>query len=180
MVTDAYREATGAEIALQPGEELGGDLPAGSVTRGDLLSILPGREHLVILELSGDGLKRAVGQIAQTRRDLPQVSGLEMVVEGTGEAGKGRRIVEVRSGEKPLVSGETYRVAMPAALAADFRIRAFSEARNRTDSFINTTDAVLTWFGFHKKADGKVEGRIRQKQAEASGREGLDSPGKKG
>ncbi len=180
VVTDAYREATGAEIALQPGEELRGDLPAGPITRGDLLSILPGREHLVILELSGDALKRAVGQIAQTRRDLPQVSGLEMVVEGIGEAGRGRRIVEVRSGEKPLVSGETYRVAMPAALAADSRIRAFSEARNRTDSFINTTDAVLAWFESHKKADGKVEGRIRQKQAEASGREGLDSSGKKG
>ncbi|MCL4515793.1 MAG: 5'-nucleotidase C-terminal domain-containing protein [Firmicutes bacterium] len=180
VVTDAYREATGAEIALQPGEELRGDLPAGPVTRGDLLSILPGREHLIIIELSGDGLKRAVDQIARTRRALPQVSGLEIVVEGTGEAGKGRRIVEVRPGEKLPAAGGTFRVAVPAALARDHRVQAFSEARHRTDSFVNTTDAVLTWFESHKKADGKVEGRIRQKQAEASGGEGLDSPGKKG
>lgn len=160
VVTDAYREATGAEVALQPGEGLKGDLPAGPVTLGDLFALLPAREHLILMEISGARLEQAVAQMVRSRQEVVQISGIELLVAGTG---KGKQVLEVRSGGKPLAPGRIYRVAMPATLALDPRIGAFSGARNRTDTFVRAADALARWFESHKEAEGGLEGRIRQK-----------------
>ncbi|MCL2108732.1 MAG: 5'-nucleotidase C-terminal domain-containing protein [Oscillospiraceae bacterium] len=48
LVADAYREASGAEIAIANGGDIRADLPQGAVTKGDIVSVLPFGNTLMV------------------------------------------------------------------------------------------------------------------------------------
>ncbi|WP_327052337.1 bifunctional metallophosphatase/5'-nucleotidase [Halomicrococcus gelatinilyticus] len=63
FVADAYRWATGADVALQnSGGIRSGDPVEGTVTVADLVSLLPFEEPVAVAELSGTELRRAFEQ----------------------------------------------------------------------------------------------------------------------
>jgi 5'-nucleotidase len=124
VVADAFRAAMKADLALvQPGT-LRADLPAGSVTWGQLYSALPFQDSVVRLTMSGHDLEAVLEQqwMPEPRpywRPEPyvlQVSGFEVRWDGSRPTGE--RIVALMRGGQPLRLDATYTVAMPAALAA--------------------------------------------------------------
>jgi 2',3'-cyclic-nucleotide 2'-phosphodiesterase (5'-nucleotidase family) len=84
LIADLMREATGADVALINGGGIRGNAvtPAGPLTRGDVLKILPFANKVVKLEVSGDALRAALenglSQHERTAGRFHQVSGCGM------------------------------------------------------------------------------------------------------
>jgi 2',3'-cyclic-nucleotide 2'-phosphodiesterase (5'-nucleotidase family) len=109
LVTDLMRESTQADVALYNAGGLRADLPAGAVTRGDVTSVLPFNNRLVVLRLKGDAIRAALEQGLSEEHGMLQQSG--MVVRFDPRAPSGRRVVSVTVKGRPLDDHATYTVA---------------------------------------------------------------------
>lgn len=115
LVADLIRDAMFADVALINGGGLRGNAvtPAGPLTRGDLLKILPFANKVVKLAVSGAALRAAlengVSQVEKSAGRFPQVAGLRYRFDPAGPAGA--RIVSVEVGGKPLDPQATYSLA---------------------------------------------------------------------
>jgi 2',3'-cyclic-nucleotide 2'-phosphodiesterase (5'-nucleotidase family) len=120
LVADAFRAATGAQVALVPGSSLRAPLPAGPLTRRNAMSVLPFGNRVVVVEMTGSALgaalERGLASVGRRTGSLLQVSGLT-VVAGQPAPG-GERLLEVRLADGPLRGDALYRVAVSSHLAS--------------------------------------------------------------
>ncbi|MGB7923864.1 MAG: 5'-nucleotidase C-terminal domain-containing protein [Pyrinomonadaceae bacterium] len=123
FVADAFRKATGADVALFNGGSIRADITInpGDLTRRDVLSILPYPNPVVKLEVTGAiiraALEHGVSRSAEETEPgrFPQVSGLRFTFDARRPAGS--RIVEVTVGGQPLNDKKTYTLATSTFLA---------------------------------------------------------------
>ena len=107
FIADAYRNVTGADIGLVNGGSIRADLlyNPGTLTKRDVLSILPFNNPIVKIEVTGKQLMEVLEHgVARSREDnepgrFPQVSGVNF----TFDASKlpGQRITKATVGGKP-------------------------------------------------------------------------------
>jgi 2',3'-cyclic-nucleotide 2'-phosphodiesterase (5'-nucleotidase family) len=115
LIADVMREAMHADVALVNSGGIRGNAvtPAGILTRGDVLKILPFANKIVKLEVTGEALRAAlengVSQHEKIAGRFPQVSGLRYVFDPKKPAGA--RLVSVTVGSKPLDPAARYSVA---------------------------------------------------------------------
>lgn len=116
LITDAMREATGAEAAITNGGGIRADrqYDAGTVlTRRDILTELPFGNVTVLVEITGqqllDALENGFSQVEDGAGRFPQVSGLKVVADLKKPAGS--RVVSVMIGGEPLDPKASYQVA---------------------------------------------------------------------
>jgi 2',3'-cyclic-nucleotide 2'-phosphodiesterase (5'-nucleotidase family) len=116
LFADAMRAGTRADVAILNG----GGIRAGKtyevgarISQGDLLAELPFGNRIVVLEMSGRDVKRAIenglSRLPQSSGRFPQVSGI--AVEFSIDRQPGSRVTAMRIGGAPLDEGKTYRVA---------------------------------------------------------------------
>ncbi|HEX7551378.1 MAG TPA: 5'-nucleotidase C-terminal domain-containing protein [Candidatus Methylomirabilis sp.] len=115
LIADLLREAVQADVALVNGGGIRGNAvtPAGSLTRGDVLRILPFANKIVKLDVTGATLRAALenglSQIETTAGRFPQVSGLRFTFDPKKPAGY--RLVAVTVGDRPLDPAAHYTLA---------------------------------------------------------------------
>ena len=115
LIADLLRAAVQADVALVNGGGIRGNAvtPAGSLTRGDVLRILPFANKIVKLDLTGATLRAAIenglSQIETTAGRFPQVSGLRFTFDPKKPAGY--RLVAVTVGDRPLDPAAHYTLA---------------------------------------------------------------------
>jgi 2',3'-cyclic-nucleotide 2'-phosphodiesterase (5'-nucleotidase family) len=117
LITDALRDATGADIAIMNGGGIRGDTTydAGrKLTRRDILTELPFGNVTVVTELPGSqvllALENGVSQVEKGAGRFPQVSGLTYTFDASAPAGS--RVSEVMVGGAPLEADKLYTVAV--------------------------------------------------------------------
>ena len=117
LITDALRDATGADIALMNGGGIRGDTTydAGrKLTRRDILTELPFGNTTVVTELPGSqvllALENSVSQVEKGAGRFAQVSGLTFAFDASAPAGS--RVSEVMVGGAPLEADKLYKVAV--------------------------------------------------------------------
>ncbi|MBF0609539.1 MAG: 5'-nucleotidase C-terminal domain-containing protein [Magnetococcales bacterium] len=122
LVTDAMREAVGAEVALFNGGGLRGNrsYPVGySLSQKDLLTELPFGNVTMLLEIKGKDLwtvlESTLSQIEQGGGRFPQISGMNLVYDPTRPTGE--RLLEVTVGKVVLALDRTYKLATTDYLA---------------------------------------------------------------
>ena len=100
LISDAmleYARPFGAHVALCNGGSVRAALPAGTISRGDLLSVIPFGNTLVMRELTGEQLlatlEHGVSEEGAKGPRLLHTAGLRYVVDGTRPAGS--RVVKV-------------------------------------------------------------------------------------
>lgn len=85
LVTDAYRTLTGAEIAMSNGGGMRTDIPAGNITFGNILSLLPYENYVCVVEVSGamllETLEACCSGLPYESGDFPQVSGIRFTID---------------------------------------------------------------------------------------------------
>ncbi len=125
FIADAFRQATGADVALVNGGSIRADstIEPGILTKRDILSILPFNNHLVKLQLTGALIRAAlehgvasIGVEAQPGR-FPQVSGLRY--EYDARLKPGSRITSITINGQPLDDQHTYTLATTSYVALD-------------------------------------------------------------
>lgn len=125
FIADAFRTATGADVAIMNGGSIRADeiIEPGALTRRDVLSILPFKSKVVKLELSGALLRQALEHgVARSAEDaepgrFPQVSGMRFSFDASRPAGS--RIVSLTVNGKPLDENRKYTLATSDYVALD-------------------------------------------------------------
>jgi 5'-nucleotidase len=123
FIADAFRQATGADVALLNGGSIRADtiISAGELTLRDVLSILPFGNDLVKIEVTGDVLTQALEHgVSRTGIDaepgrFPQVSGLRFSYDAT--LLPGARVKNITVGGRPLDPKKTYTLAVTRYIA---------------------------------------------------------------
>jgi len=123
LVADSFRKSMGADVAILNGGSIRADelLEAGPLTVRSVLSILPFKNKLIKLEVTGETLRAAlehgVSRSAEESRPpaFPQVSGLQFSFDATRPAGS--RIVDVKVNGVILNNSRKYALATTTYLA---------------------------------------------------------------
>jgi len=167
LVCDAIREATGAEIALLNAGAIRTSWPAGPITYDQLYRTLPFENEVVLLDLSGEELRRLLVTAYSGIKGLFPSSGLLLRVlypgegvpwvdldrDGQPQPWEQDRVLEVRlSTGEPLVPGRRYLVA-----TIDFLVEGGDYTRAALSSL--TADRIRT--GVEKSLRRVVEEYVR-------------------
>jgi 5'-nucleotidase / UDP-sugar diphosphatase len=125
LITDAFRRATGADVALMNGGSIRADevFKPGVLTRRDVLSILPFKNKVLKLQITGATLRAALEHgVARSAEDtepgrFPQVSGIRFSFDANKPAGS--RVVNVTVNGQPLDDKRKYTLATSNFIAID-------------------------------------------------------------
>lgn len=114
LIADALRAWGKADVAIMNGGGIRGnkEYPAGTLTRGDIVSILPFNNTAELLRVSGADLRAALENgVSQTPAAgrFPQVSGLSFHFDA--EAEPGSRVLTVMVNNAPLDPAASYTLA---------------------------------------------------------------------
>ena len=174
FVGDAFRAATGADVALINGGSIRADaiISPGELTRRDVLSIFPFANPVVKLEVTGATLRAALEHgVSRSAEDtepgrFPQVSGIQFTFDTTRPAGS--RITEVTVNGRPLDDKKTYTLATSTFLAVDAGdgYTMFRGARFliKPEQAQTAPDVLRKAIASVKAISPRTEGRITRKQ----------------
>jgi 5'-nucleotidase len=123
FVADAFRKATDADVALMNGGSIRADqlMPAGVLTVRDVLSILPFKNKLVKIQITGATLRAALEHgVSRSAEDsepgrFPQVSGIQFSFDASRKPGN--RVVDVKVNGQPLVDSKKYTLTTSTFIA---------------------------------------------------------------
>ncbi|HJT65838.1 MAG TPA: 5'-nucleotidase C-terminal domain-containing protein [Pyrinomonadaceae bacterium] len=125
FITDAFRKTAGADVALMNGGSVRADelIPPGQLTVRDVLSILPFKNKLVKIEITGATLRAALEHgVSRAAEDsepgsFPQVSGIRFSFDASRPAGQ--RIVDLKVNGQPINPDRKYTLATSTFVALD-------------------------------------------------------------
>ena len=119
LITDAYLDVTGADVAFSHGWRYGPPIPSGDVTVGDLWQIIPTNPDIFTIEMTGSAIRQkleanlesvyAPDPFDQRGGYILRVSGLNAVVRLNNP--KGTRVEHLDIAGAPFEADRRYTVA---------------------------------------------------------------------
>jgi 5'-nucleotidase / UDP-sugar diphosphatase len=172
FIADAFRGATVADVGLINGGSIRADeiIAPGPLTKRDVLSILPFKNKVIKLELTGATLRAALEHgVARSAEDaepgrFPQVSGIRLTFDATRPPGS--RIISLAINGKPLDEKRKYTLATSDYIGIDGGdgYAMFKEARlllpKERASY--DSDVLRAAIATKKVIAPKVDGRIQR------------------
>lgn len=157
LITDAYLDATGADVAFSHGWRYGAPIPAGDVTVGDLWQIIPTNPEVFTVEMTGEQIRRkleaslesvyAPDAFNQKGGYVIRVSGLNAVVRLNNP--KGTRVEHLDIAGAPFDAEHRYNVA--AAGEQDIK-----HGENRQGTGMHAVDVLREYFKRHTPVDAEL------------------------
>ncbi|MEW6685047.1 MAG: bifunctional UDP-sugar hydrolase/5'-nucleotidase [Candidatus Edwardsbacteria bacterium] len=171
LITDAMREASGADVALINRGGIRADLKAGDITEEDVYRVLPFGDILVKFPVTGKQLKEILEVGVSGKRRDTQLSGVKIVWNPNFPEGK--RLCEVRVGDELLNLDKTYTFVTSDYLARGaigYTILVeLSPARSsavggadKKDAYLGgltLREALIEYIKKHSPLEPKIEGR---------------------
>ena len=115
LLADLLRTEFDSDFALVPGGcmRLEADIPAGPIKLGDLHSLLPFGDHITVIKITGECLKRALENAVSKWPTLdgrfPQISGFSFTFDGDKDPGQRIEMENISTLAAALISPyETY------------------------------------------------------------------------
>lgn len=119
LITKAFLERTGADIAFLNGGGIRASIPKGDITLEKVINVLPFGNTLVEKEILGQDLKKifeiAVGEYPLQMGGFPQVAGIKIVFDANKE--KGNRICDIKINGEDLDLNKKYKMVMTNSMA---------------------------------------------------------------
>jgi 2',3'-cyclic-nucleotide 2'-phosphodiesterase (5'-nucleotidase family) len=159
LITDAMREASGADIAFQNSGGIRADIPRGRINLEQIYTTLPFDNLLLQMELTGAQIMELLEQSIARKRGILQVSGLKVVYDPSKPDAS--KVKSVLVGEdEPLDPQRYYKVATNDFLAAGGDgYHAFKEGKNLIyGGFLR--DIFTDYVSKHSPVNPQLEGRI--------------------
>jgi 2',3'-cyclic-nucleotide 2'-phosphodiesterase (5'-nucleotidase family) len=125
FIADAFRQATGADVALENGGSIRADaiINPGVLTKRDVLSILPFNNRVVKIQITGAVIRAALEHGVATAVEegqpgrFPQVSGIRYEFDTSRKPGA--RVTGITINGKPLDDRRMYTLATTTYIALD-------------------------------------------------------------
>lgn len=172
LIADAQLAALakqGAQLAIMNQGGVRASIEAGPITYGEAITVQPFNNTLVLLELTGDELRRAlewgVREAPQGTGGLLHVSrGVSYEVDPTKPVGE--RVVSLTFQGEPIRPEGVYLVALNSFLAGggDAHEVLKNAKGRRTDTGILDIDALVEYLKASPPTEMSVEGRIRMRR----------------
>lgn len=171
FITDAFRKATTADVGFMNGGSVRADsiIGPGKLTQRDLLSILPFKNKLVKIEVTGATLRAALEHgVSRSAEDsepggFPQVSGIHFTFDASRPPGS--RVVEAKVNGLPLDDAKKYSLTTTTFTGLDggdgYTMFKGSTVIIPPDRAPTDAEAVKKAIGTRPIAP-KVEGRIKR------------------
>ena len=115
LFADAFVAAAGTDVAFVHSGSLRKDLPGGDVRVVDLLDTYPFVDDVIVKEMTGAQIRRALEQSFTLERGLLQVAGLNVTYDLSRPLGQ--RVVSLQRNAAPVLDTDRLRVAAPGFLA---------------------------------------------------------------
>jgi 2',3'-cyclic-nucleotide 2'-phosphodiesterase (5'-nucleotidase family) len=157
FVADAMLESAGGDIAIINSGGIRAPLPAGTVTVGDIFTVLPFDNTLVKVSMKGWQVRELFDFIARRigKRGFAQISGASFVI-------RNGRASDIRVGGRTLESDRTYSVATIDFLyTGGDGFTQFEKAGAAAATGVLTHDAGIEFLRHHPDYEFKKRGRIR-------------------
>ncbi len=171
FITDAFRKATTADVGFMNGGSVRADsiIGPGKLTQRDLLSMLPFKNKLVKIEVTGATLRAALEHgVSRSAEDsepggFPQVSGIHFTFDASRPPGS--RVVEAKVNGLPLDDAKKYSLTTTTFTGLDggdgYTMFKGSMVIIPPDRAPTDAEAVKKAIGTRPIAP-KVEGRIKR------------------
>jgi len=118
LVSDALREATGADFAMMNSGGIRDELPAGELTYANLFAVSPFDNYPALVILTGKQVEEILRATTNGVRGIMQVSGLKYTYDADRNLADDKHLVSVaRADGTPLDPDKLYTVAMPDFIA---------------------------------------------------------------
>jgi 5'-nucleotidase/UDP-sugar diphosphatase len=165
----------GATVAIQNGGGIRASIPAGEITMGQVLEVLPYGNQLTVLTIIGDqltaALENGVSAVEDGAGQFPHVGGMRYTFDSTLQPGRRVTVVEIWDAATksyiPIDPAATYLLATNNFLASGGDGFDFSEATDRYDSGWLLSDALAEFFRDQGVVAPEIEGRIREGSSDA-------------
>ena len=164
LFADAMVAATGADVAFVHSGSLRKDLPGGDVRVVDLLDTYPFVDDVIIKEMSGEQIRRALEQSFTLERGLLQVAGLSVSYDLGRPAGQ--RLISLAHKGAPLEESDRLRVAAPGFLAEGGDLYTMFAESEAIGSAGKVSDVVAAYIAQHDVV--AVPSRQRQTDVRAA------------
>ena len=170
LVADSYRRATGSDVAIINGGSIRADeiIGVGRLTVRNVLSILPFKNKLIKLEVTGAILRAAIENgVSRSAEDsqpgaFPQVSGIKFSFDASRKAGS--RIVDITVNGQPLNETRKYSLTTTTFLALDggdgYSMLKGSPVVTPPEKLPLDSDVLQRLIRVQKVVRPRVEGRI--------------------
>lgn len=120
LITDAILEAVDADLSITNGGGIRASIAKGKITRGDIITVLPFGNYVVVKEVTGsailNALEHGITAYPEVEGKFPHVGGMTVVFDSTRPAGE--RVLKVMVSGQPLEYDKTYRLATNDFMAA--------------------------------------------------------------
>ena len=167
LVADIMRQAVGADIAFENGGGIRASIAQGEVTVGDIFTVLPFDNTLVLIEVTGEQIMQAlevgVGKYPAQLGGFLQVSGMSFVFDPSKP--EGQRVVSATVGGAALDRAKMYTLAVNDFMAAggDGYVM-FKGAKVLAHTGEMLRDVAVRYFQSVKGVNPQIEGRITVKK----------------
>lgn len=113
LAADAFRSAAGADVALTNGGGIRDSIPAGDITKKQLVTVFPFGNYVVTMNVTGEQLtamlENGVSRYPDADGRFPQVSGMTFKFDPDQAAGA--RVFDVQVNGEPVDMEKTYLLA---------------------------------------------------------------------
>ncbi|GIP29662.1 metallophosphatase [Paenibacillus sp. J23TS9] len=113
LLADAMRDVSKSDVALTNGGGIRASIEAGTITKGDIVTVLPFGNQIVQLKVTGEdivaALENGVSDYPDSKGGFPQVSGVSFKIDKSKP--KGSRVHSVMVGDKAIDLKATYTLA---------------------------------------------------------------------
>jgi 5'-nucleotidase len=179
LVADAMLDRVrnqGVTVAIQNGGGLRASIDQGTITMGEVLTVLPFQNTLATFEIGGQdlvaSLEAGVSEIAEGKGKFPQVAGLRYAFDASIAPNAGRiKSVEVavNGGWEPIDPAKSYLVVTNNFVrqGGDGYALFASKARNAYDYGPGLEQVVADYLAKNRPYQPKLDGRITEIAAAA-------------
>ncbi|WP_281884442.1 5'-nucleotidase C-terminal domain-containing protein [Paenibacillus sp. YYML68] len=170
LITDAMLSETGADVALTNGGGIRASIEAGSITKGQVITVLPFGNYIQTKKVTGADLKAAlehgVSAYPESLGAFPHVSG--MTFEFDAAQPKGSRVTAVLVKGQPLDLNKTYVLATNDFMAAGGDNYTMFKSQPLLNDYSSLEESLITHIRKLGMINAAVEGRIKVKAAPAA------------
>ena len=144
LFADAFVQATGADIGFVHSGSLRKDLPGGVIRIVDILDTYPFVDNVIVKNMNGDQIRRAIEQSLTLERGLLQVSGLQLRYDLSRS--EQNRIISLKRNGREINPTDQFAVASPGFLAEGGDLyQSFAESPP-TQTFGKVSDIMVDYF----------------------------------
>ncbi len=168
LITDAMLDATGADIALTNGGGIRDSINIGDITRGEIITVLPFGNYVVMKEVKGSDIRAALehglSSYPATMGAFPHIGGMTVKFDSSKVVGS--RVVEIKINGQTLDENMTYTLATNDFIAAGGDSYTMFADDNTVGEYNGLDEILISYIQKQTNATittnlAKVEGRIQ-------------------